>query len=298
MSVIVETFSIGYVIPLIDSECKMMLSLFDKGLLNGAAFAGVIITSHFWGFLADTWGRKKVLHLGSALTFVFSFISGFSNNVWLLIVTRFTVGAFVSGITANTYAYLGEFHSDKTRAKAVSFAGVFTAMAFLFCPGLAWILVKLQPAVEEYFSIWRIYLFSCTCLSLMNSVLLFFLPESPKFLLAQGRDAEALKTLQKIHARNSNSNSFYDVKSVYLGESLLVQQNVSFLTLVWNQTIPLFKPPLLLNTVKTSFIMFSLLAVSSGFFMWVPEILNKSLDHKERGMFVCDVINEVLNLKM
>lgn len=92
MSVIVETFSIGYVIPLIESECKMMLSLADKGLLNGAAFAGVIISSHFWGFLADTWGRKKVIHLSSVVTFVFSFISGFSNNVWLLIVTRFMVG--------------------------------------------------------------------------------------------------------------------------------------------------------------------------------------------------------------
>lgn len=41
MSVIVETFSIGYVIPLIESECKMILSLSDKGLLNGAAFAGM-----------------------------------------------------------------------------------------------------------------------------------------------------------------------------------------------------------------------------------------------------------------
>lgn len=132
----------------------------------------------------------------------------------------------------------------------------------------------------------------------MSFILLLFLPESPKFLLAQGLDAEALVTLEKVFERNSNTEDSYDVKFVYLGESQLVQQNVSFLKLVWNQTIPLFKSPLLLNTMKTSFIMFSLLSVSSGFFMWVPEILNKSLDYKEREMLVCDVINEVMTLKM
>lgn len=135
----------------------------------------------------------------------------------------------------------------------------------------------------------------------MNFILLLFLPESPKFLLAQGRDAEALKTLEEIFVRNSNSNEegTYPVKYVYLGENqLAIGQDVSFFKLVWNQTVPLFKSPLLINTAKTSFIMFSLLSVSSGFFMWVPEILNKSLDYKEREMFVCDVINEVMTLKM
>lgn len=92
MSVIVETLNIGFVIPMIESECEMMLTLSDKGLLNGAAFAGVVISSHFWGFLADTWGRKKVMLLCSSISFIFSVISSFSANVWMLIVTRFLVG--------------------------------------------------------------------------------------------------------------------------------------------------------------------------------------------------------------
>lgn len=172
------------------------------------------------------------------------------------------------------------------------------ALAFLFCPGLAWILVKLQPFIEEHFAIWRIYLLSCTCLSLMNFILFFFLPESPKNLLAQDRKDEALKALEYIFLKNSSTKGSYPVKFVYLVENQLVKNNVSFFKLVWNQTVPLFKSPLLLNTVKTSLIMFSLLSVSSGFFMWVPEILNKSLDHKERRMLVCDEINEVMTLKM
>jgi hypothetical protein len=41
MSVIVETLNIGFIIPLIDSECVFMLTLTEKGILNSAAFAGI-----------------------------------------------------------------------------------------------------------------------------------------------------------------------------------------------------------------------------------------------------------------
>ena len=42
----------------------------------------------------------------------------------------------ISSLAANTYAYMGEFHSNKTRAKQLSYAGVFIAVALTICPGL------------------------------------------------------------------------------------------------------------------------------------------------------------------
>ena len=40
MSTIVETLNIGFVIPLIEMECEMTLSLSHKGILNSAALFG------------------------------------------------------------------------------------------------------------------------------------------------------------------------------------------------------------------------------------------------------------------
>ena len=40
MSVIVETLNIGFIIPLIDFECDLKLTLADKGILSASAFAG------------------------------------------------------------------------------------------------------------------------------------------------------------------------------------------------------------------------------------------------------------------
>jgi hypothetical protein len=45
MSTIVETLNIGFVIPLIEMECELTLTLSQKGILNGAAFIGNFNTS-------------------------------------------------------------------------------------------------------------------------------------------------------------------------------------------------------------------------------------------------------------
>lgn len=116
MATIVETLNVGFVIPLIEMECELTLSQANKGLLNGAAFAGelhtmlrthngtfykyncnftgVVVSSFFWGFLAD-WergGRKRVMHFCTTIAFVFSLASSFSVNVVMLIITKFFVG--------------------------------------------------------------------------------------------------------------------------------------------------------------------------------------------------------------
>lgn len=90
MSVINETLNMGFIISA--AECDLGLSFSDKGILNGAAFCGVVLSSHLWGFLSDTWGRRKVLVLATSCSLAFSVLSTFSMNVWMLIVTRFCVG--------------------------------------------------------------------------------------------------------------------------------------------------------------------------------------------------------------
>lgn len=214
----------------------------------------------------------------------------------------------ISGIAANTYAYLGEFHCDANRARQLSFAGVFMAFALTFCPGLGWLILKFEhiasinffiPIIQMNFSIWRIFLLICASVSGFVSILLFFLPESPKFLLAQGRHDEVLKILRKIYRWNNNK-MVYDVDRIYLDELLAkkTSQRPPFLHQLWNQTSPLFKSPLLKNTLKTSFVMFSLFAASSGFFLWTPDILNKLQDYKTfNNLTVCDVIDDVVRLK-
>jgi hypothetical protein len=253
-------------------------------------------------------GSRLDAHLDEIFRWILVSFSNFSQLLLRVKLTSFDSFS-ISGIAANTYAYLGEFHAEKNRARYLSFAGVFMAFALTFCPGVGWLILKFQhsitsisiviPVIELNYSIWRIFLLLCSLLSGFVSLLLFFLPESPKFLLAQERHDEALKILASIYRRNRGNESAYPVDKIFLDEFVVKRQTErpTFFKQVWLQTSPLFKTPLLSNTLKTSFVMFSLFAASSGFFMWTPDILNKLLEYRDQNYTVCHVIDEVIKLR-
>lgn len=80
----------SYVLPY--AKCDLELTTRSQGLLSGISYFGVVISAHFWGFLADTWGRKKVLHVAATGGFFFSFLSVFSVNPISMILLRFLAG--------------------------------------------------------------------------------------------------------------------------------------------------------------------------------------------------------------
>lgn len=89
-TVILETLGISFVIPV--SECDMQLSTRDKGLLSAIGFLGIISSSHLWGFLADTQGRRVVMLPTLLLSFAFTVASSLTTHFWLFVVLRFCNG--------------------------------------------------------------------------------------------------------------------------------------------------------------------------------------------------------------
>uniref|UniRef100_A0AAG5DWY1 Major facilitator superfamily (MFS) profile domain-containing protein n=1 Tax=Anopheles atroparvus TaxID=41427 RepID=A0AAG5DWY1_ANOAO len=298
MSVVNETINVGFIISA--AECDLGLTFADKGLVNGAAFLGVVLSSYVWGFLSDTWGRRKVLLLASTSTLVLSVLSTFSPHVWVLIGTRFLVGVCVSGNAATSYAYLAEFHGEASRAKVIAWAAMFMAIGLIFLPTLAWLIIPLEDRFElrlfgMRYAMWRIYLLVCSLELTLIIGGLSWLPESGKFLLTRGQQEKVLHILANIYRLNQGKPEHtFPVKIVRLDamDSSYAEdfQRRSALGLryMWEQTVPLFRPPLLRHTLKASILMFGLFAASSGLFLWVPDILNTYLQHED--MKLCDVI--------
>lgn len=139
--------------------------------------------------------------------------------------------------------------------------------------------------------------------------MLIFLPESPKFVLSQGDEISAYKILQRIHRMNTfgNCKAFSEFEVFEMIEEpesienrrrqLEYSQNIRFpcFARIWTQTIPLFRPPYLLATIILCSTQFSLYAISSGFFMFFADILNRMAinlkDIADPRMPMCEVIN-------
>lgn len=102
----------------------------------------------------------------------------------------------------------------------LSFMAAFWTLGNLFVAGLAWLIIPSQMGfISKYFvyNSWRIFLLLCALPSFVVAVLLFFLPESPKFLLSRGKTEEAMEIFRKIYAINTgNDKSEYPVKHLIL----------------------------------------------------------------------------------
>lgn len=105
MVVVIEGHCMAYVLP--TAKCDLHLTTTEQGFIYAIGYIGVVLASHFWGFMADTWGRRKVLRTALLACFLFSIISSFSVNSWMLMITRFIVGLwYVSYIIFKSYAGL------------------------------------------------------------------------------------------------------------------------------------------------------------------------------------------------
>lgn len=91
MGTVVENIAVSFVFRY--ARCDLNLTTSEQGILGSVSFLGIVCTSHFWGFLADTWGRQKVLFVATSGGFLFSLVSGFATNTTVLILLRFIAGS-------------------------------------------------------------------------------------------------------------------------------------------------------------------------------------------------------------
>lgn len=74
------------------ATCDLNLTTSDKGILGAVSFIGMICSSHLWGFLADTKGRKKVMQPTLIIAFVLTVASAFVTNFYAFATLRFLNG--------------------------------------------------------------------------------------------------------------------------------------------------------------------------------------------------------------
>jgi VNT family MFS transporter (synaptic vesicle glycoprotein 2) len=87
---LIETSCMNLVNPI--AQCELNMTSFHKGFLGSIGFVGIILSSHFWGFMADTRGRKRTVIVALLLASFFSICSTFAKSFWVIALFRFLNG--------------------------------------------------------------------------------------------------------------------------------------------------------------------------------------------------------------
>ncbi|XP_011177278.2 LOW QUALITY PROTEIN: synaptic vesicle glycoprotein 2B-like [Zeugodacus cucurbitae] len=310
-TVILEAVGVSFALPVL--ECDLNLSHSEQGILGAVSFAGVIASSHFWGFLADTQGRKRTMQPALILGFVVTAFSSLAPNFLTFALLRFLNGLLLSACSATTFTYLGEFHCQKDRSRAIIGGSFISAAVAILIPIMAGIFINQDfevyvPYIDIVFKPWRSYFLAFGVPGLICGLIMFFLPESPKYLLSAGKPEEAIEVLKLMHRINIGSK---DPDSVYTVTTLLPdadtpmakvkgleKKNIfaSIMQSMWQQTAPLFMREHLRKTVLSSLILYIIFFSAHGVYMWFPYILNNTMQYTEKftePKRICDIIKFV-----
>ncbi len=176
---------VGYALPKIRQEFS--LSPTQVGLVGSSALAGMGVGSWCWGWVADKWGRRVVFASTVLMFSVFTGVAGLAGSLGFLVGARFLTGLGLGGMVPIDQALVTEYAPARIRGRVAAMLPLCWPMGYFTAAGMALLLV---PHIG-----WR-WLFA---IGVLPAILAFIIrrrvPESPRWLAAQGRHEEARESL-------------------------------------------------------------------------------------------------------
>jgi MFS transporter, SP family, galactose:H+ symporter len=171
-------------------EKDFQLTLFEQESVVSILLIGALVGAFVGGFVADRFGRKKALHFTLFLFGVGILTLCTSMGFGMLLIGRFVTGLGIGLASLAVPLYIAEISSEKSRGTFVSLNQFGITIGIL----LAYIVSYIYAEKGE----WReMFLFAIFPL-LIQLLGLFFIPETPSWLLSRGRGDEAKKIAVKI----------------------------------------------------------------------------------------------------
>lgn len=177
---------------------EFQLSKAELPLVLASTFLGMFVGTLLLGRLADRIGRRRAFLLSLAVYSLFSLLGAFSTGPWMLAATRFVAGVGIGAEPPLADAYLSDLLPAKRRGRYIAWA---YTVAFLGVPAAGFLAHWLVPAAPLGIAGWR-WMFA---LGALGAVVVFLLrrglPESPRWLAATGRQAEAEALVDELEAQ-------------------------------------------------------------------------------------------------
>ena len=189
-----------------DVSAQFRLDDISKGWYVGCALIGSIIGVACAGMLSDFLGRKKTM-LTAAVCFTVSAIGccvckGFDD----LVAYRIIGGLGIGIISIVSPIYISEVSPAKIRGTMVSLYQLAVTTGLLLAYLINFVILSnsgaaySSPFFQCAFSreMWRGMLGSETVVALAFFFIIFFIPESPRWLIVKGRDGRALEIFRRL----------------------------------------------------------------------------------------------------
>ncbi|MFC7252360.1 sugar porter family MFS transporter [Bombilactobacillus mellifer] len=208
-------------LPFLEKDWNLTNALI-VGCITSAVMFGAIFGGAVAGQLSDRFGRRKMILVSAVVFAVFAILSMVApnNGSIYLIIVRTLLGLAVGAASALVPAYMSEMAPANARGSLSGLNQTMIVSGML----LSYIMDFLLKGLPQSWG-WRIMLglAAVPALILLGGVLR--LPESPRFLIKNGKEAEAKQVLSWIRKNDQEVEAeIDDIKSASKKENIATEK--------------------------------------------------------------------------
>ena len=202
-----DTGVISGAIPFISDHFELGPHL--EGFTVSSLIIGAIIGALLSGWISDRWGRKPLLIASAFLFIISATMSALSQSIFQLIISRFIGGLAVGAASVLSPMYISEIAPKNIRGALGSLQqmAIVTGILVTYITNL--LLLDTGP------NNWRYMFLAENIPALLFLVALFFIPESPRYLVKKGKTEKAMKILEKLHGNIEASMEHKEIKKSF-----------------------------------------------------------------------------------
>jgi SP family sugar:H+ symporter-like MFS transporter len=202
-------------------KAAFQLSEGGLGFTVGSLLIGCFIGAFFAGTLADAMGRRNVMRLAALLFLAGALTQGFAHVQPLFVIARICGGMAVGAASVLSPAYISEVAPASIRGRMTTIQQIMIitglTAAFLVNYFLAQAAGVSTNAFWLGLEAWRWMYLMQAIPAAVFLVALFFIPESPRFLVGKGRHEQARAVLVRLFGEGTA-----DTKLAEIGNSFAV----------------------------------------------------------------------------
>jgi len=198
---------IGGAKPFYERFFDITTSPYSQGWAMSSALIGCLVGAVSSGLLADRYGRRGLLLLASVLFTISAIGTGSVNDFSLFVAFRLLGGLGIGLASAISPMYIAEIAPAHLRGRLVSVNQLTIVIGILGAQIVNFLIAQpVDPLADDVAILqswngqmgWRWMFWAETVPAMLFFLLVFFIPESPRFLIKAGRSDKAVSILGRI----------------------------------------------------------------------------------------------------
>ncbi|CAA7259439.1 unnamed protein product [Cyclocybe aegerita] len=189
------------------------------GVMSAMYSAGAILALPLVPVITDGLGRRMAIVFGSVIMIIGAVIQTASQNFAMFVISRFILGLGIPFAIVAASSLIGELGHPKERAILGS---LFNSCYFIGAIVAAGVTLGTFKMPSNWG--WRIPSLLQIVPSSLQIIFIFWLPESPRWLISRGRGDEAFDILAKYHAEGDRESEFVKAEYIQIEKTLELEK--------------------------------------------------------------------------